>query len=317
MLMETKKIIYGIMILWGIFSCTRTIKNEYGPSICPSNNYKITSDLKLSTSAIDFTKTDSLKIDAELNEIVSWTVQIKGKTSNAVRTFSGRSSAINVIWYGEPNAGPFFIGGESCSIDLSLNCEGIVQSSNIDILKTGNFSKTGYLVWDFDNNQIPIQEGSGASEQFERLLISPEESTLPLSPQGGKYIKLSGSHIAGLGWYYGYTGGDVSGASLAKLSTDPEKLFVNFFYNLNGLNNTDLYFKITGGTTHSKDGDAIRIKPVPAGWTLVSFPLSDVNVLNVSAITNFSFSLNTTVQNQAAEANIDFVIITKDKPFGQ
>lgn len=299
-------------------SCKRDLEGVVGPAICASDAFELVEEIKTDAATVDFSKVDSVKITAKFNEKVSWTVSITGKTSHAKKTFTGLSDNVNTAWWGEPDSLLFFQKNEECTVDLNVSCKGIVSSSTFNIAKVSTFKNFGVMGYDLDKQPITIvyPNGVGTAAGMKTLFKTDSVAgNVNKSPQGGNFF-----HITTLGstvplWYFG--GFDIMGNvnTLAKYANeDPHNVYMNFFINVNGYSLTQTQIIIFEGAAKLKRYKAID--GTFAGWKYVSFPLSDMNVEDISQINAIDVNLGASPdQAKDAELNIDLIMLTKGKPF--
>ncbi|MFN3405043.1 MAG: hypothetical protein ACK40G_13160 [Cytophagaceae bacterium] len=301
-----------------IFSnCNRTKEKFAGPGICPTNNFKVTEELSVTQNSVDFTTGEkSVTYTAKFNEIVSWTLTIKGLTSGAKKVFQGNSSDLNVIWKGEPGNSTFFVV-ENTVAELTISCLNNTYTKEVAITKVSDFSTLGVLVSNFDG-QGAIPGVVGADWYlYGPGWVVPEsgirnEPVTP-SPQGGKYLRVVGN-VPGGGYFS--AGASSNSFNITSLnSTSADSIYFNAFINGNGNNNS--YIAIT---IFEKDRKRTYLLDVNwTGWRLVSLKLSDffpfLNPMDVSSIAFDLSAKDPAPGKNNGEENIDFIIFTKGEPF--
>ncbi len=298
-------------------SCKRDLEGVVGPAICATDNFGVTEEIKTNLTTIDFSKVDSIKVTAKFDEKVSWTVAITGKTSGARKTFEGLSDNVNVGWWGEPDSLLFFENNEECIVDLNVSCKGIVSSNAFKILKVSTFKNFGVMGYDLDNNQpiTIVYPNPLAVNMVTTYKTDTEAGNVTKSPQGGKFFHITTMGSENLVWYFG--GFDIMGnpSTLAKFAKeDPRNVYMNFFVNVNGYSLTQTQIIIFEGPAKLK-----RLKAINgafAGWKYISFPLSDMNVEDISQIRSIDVNIGASPdQARNAEMNLDLIMLTKGKPF--
>jgi hypothetical protein len=312
--------VLGITLL-AFTGCKREDIPYIGPSVCPSSNFEVTSNLTISSADINFMTTPKVKITASLSESIDWTLTIVGDVSGAVKEFKGAGSSINLDWYGEPS-GAIFFSNEDCQMTLSIACLGVKQSVPFKINTTSNFSKLGYVLWNFDSTApltvygISATVGTFSHGQYnlpgKPALISP-------SPQGGGYFNFKGDVKSGGApiWYFGSlnANGNLNPDTLvARTSKDPSRVYYNCYINTNGKSLSQIFFTFNEGAfsrTKAFDGNF-------SGWKFVSFKLSDIGVSDVSQISEMSVAFQASpTQASSVEVNLDLAIFTLDHPLIQ
>ena len=288
----------------------KNFKDHAGPSICPSDNFAYTEQPSLNLASINL-NTDTLKIRAEMNEEISWTVSIKGLTSKSFKNFSGYGNEIVVNWLGNPDTSVFF-QTEQCEATIRIACltEEIVKP--FTITNVSNFSYFNYLMYNGDAGALgtgPVAYGPAGVATW------GAEASLN-SPQGGNCFCLNGNSGTTLHWYFGgfdLNVGATAGTTLgSNVSSDPEKVYFNAFVNVKGS-------QLSIPVVNFKEGSVQRTKYLyiyGTGWQYVSFKLSEANVLNPQDITVVSFGLSAyPTQGTSGDMCVDFVTFTNDAPF--
>jgi hypothetical protein len=269
-----------------------------------------------------------IEMKATFNEVVGWTLSIKGNTSGAQRTYSDKSSSVNVAWRGEPGSDKFF-QTETVTIEFKIDCkEASVYTRDVTANSFNTYASTGkgLLLSDFDGNgpvantfTRPGYSATGWSSYYtlpSEITEFGRVSTPLVAPQGTNYMVLKGLPEK---WYVG--GGYAAVPSLTSIvgaTSDPSKMYVNAFIN-NGGNSTTMV-----GLTLKSDG-VNYTKNVTldwSGWKMVSYKLSEfetkmgIPLTNAHTVSDLTFELNpATAPGQSTEANIDFIIFTVNEPF--
>ena len=290
-----------LLAIVGVFnSCkNKNFTEHIGPAICASDNFKYVQPFAISNTSIDLTATTE-NFSAQFNEDDPWTIMITGQTSHAYKKISGYGSSVDVNWVGNSDTLVFFVA-EQCKVVFQVACKDpIIQYFNITT--PGNFSNYGYFVFNGDGNGYNLTAGNGNYATF-------AVTTGLNSPQGGKCFCAHGSAPTPQ-WYFG--GFTIPISTGTNVSTDPGKVYFNSFINVEGSQSTCPVVQIY-------EGGAIRSKNIlvfGTGWHYVTFPLSDVGIVNPRNISNLVFSLGG-YPDQALSGDmcIDFVTFTNDAPF--
>jgi hypothetical protein len=297
-----------ILFLGIIFfaSCKRAKEEFVGPSICPSSNFKIESSFN-HVSTINLASS-SMAFTASFNEVVDWTVTIKGQTSKSIKRFSGRSKDINQTWYGEPDTAIFF-KAEVCDVILKIACQE-ERKSNFTITSQSGFTNmpNTLLINNFEGGGAATTWGGYGDEQnditFNGVVASPSDP----SPQGGGYYLLEGDSSAP-SYYFG--GCFSNNFAMPSGWTDPSQVYMNIFLNSDGLTNSEVQVTLMGG-----NGVTYRKAIAWTGWKLLSFKLSEIEIQNPTTVTSLDIGLGSSPNKGASStAKMDFVIFTYGKPF--
>lgn len=334
-------IVFAVVAVLLFSTCKRDFINDFkGPAICVPdgfaiNNYNVTPE-------IDFSKKDSVvKINADFSHEVNWDLKIVGRTSKAVKRYSGKSNKINIRWLGNPDSLLFF-KNEVCDVVLAINCVKI-ENKYFTINKATDFSNIGFLLTDFDGNGLYNKKNLGFltgewqkyGENGDGSDIIATIDVLPIntpSYQGGNYFYQKATN--GEGGYYA-CGSQTSQKDIAKPIpptnttnpcfqnnfpgiTSPDSIYVNFFLNVNGNNQSSVvpYFKI-GATIYN-----LTINPDWTGWKYLTYKLSDFKAsstgkpaTNITLISFWGFDLQSKDKGpQTVEFAVDFILFTKGKP---
>jgi len=276
-----------------------------GDPICASDKFQFTAgnDFTISPSTIDFTTTPYVNFTGVMNEKVEWTLTIKGNTTGAIKTFTQRNTVMDVKWYGNADNDLFF-GAESCSVTLSISCKDPITAS-LTISTVANFADPGsFLLLSNWDGVLPGNQGTWL-EYHNAGINASIDNTTP-SPQGGKYRHFDGAY----GWYIGGfdQAVDLNAFMAGQGVSSPDSIYLNFY--LQGSTVTVPTLAITeSGAKFSKN-----VVINWTGWKLVSYKLSDFNILNPGNITNIAVSIGPNIY--AANCNVDFdmFVLTARRP---
>ncbi|MCR6638286.1 MAG: hypothetical protein NVV82_04650 [Sporocytophaga sp.] len=121
-----KKIFYYVIPLLLFFSaCQKEEKKEFiGPEYkVASSGFNVVSNFSFNLSNVNFATGDQQFFKAQFNESASWTIEVKGLTSQAVKTITGLSDRVdesNSSWLGTHDDFIFFQSGEEVEATLSI-----------------------------------------------------------------------------------------------------------------------------------------------------------------------------------------------------
>jgi hypothetical protein len=315
-----KKVGWYIIIVLFVFlqACKKSNQEPQGQSICASdqfhyiNDFSITNATGAAAGHVDFTYAPyKVKLTATFNESVNWTITIRGNISNAIKTFTSTSSSVDIDWYGNADGDIFFRTGESCTISLSPACKSATTLSLI-IDHSAIFDHFGYLIMDFEylfpeytyTSNVPGIDGY--VRNVDTLLATP-------SPQGGRCRKLyapqyhSGYYIGG----FGNTAYDMANYA-GNISSD--SIYLNFYLKGNTNTTTTVVLMETVAGTDYKFTVPIFIDWT--GWKFISLKFSDDIHIGVPAnVKSIDIQAGPMFFNSEAECYVDFVILTKGKPY--
>lgn len=332
------KLLLNVVVLTFLIilnSCKHdNFKDFIGSGHCPSSSFAIITPFNVTPQVIPTIQlsTSPIVMTAEFNEVISWSVSIKGNTSGATKVYSNNSKSVDLSWSGEPESSIFF-QTETVTIEFKIACKEVVTFTREITPNTFNsYASTGkgLLLSDFDGNGsvsnsftygVYNPSGDGWSSYFTlpNEITEFGRLTAPLSaPQGSYYMVLKGTPSL-TSWYVG--GGYATVPDLATIdgaTSDPDMMYVNAFINNGGNTTTMLGLTIkSGGVDYSKNVNLNWI-----GWKMVSFKLSDfetkrgISLINALNVTDLTFELNpASAPGQPTEANIDFIIFTVNEPF--
>ncbi|MDB5258104.1 MAG: hypothetical protein JWM14_2799 [Chitinophagaceae bacterium] len=330
-------------------SCKRNFDKDYaGPLICPTDNFAVTTALTVTSqngsNPVDFTSsTAGVLIAAQFNEVVTWTVKIKGLTSLAVNTYTGNSNQVSLTWTGLCDSAPFFVG-ETVTVDLYVACktEAVQPTVSIAITKPTFLQLPGFMS-NFNYGHInpaaastpslerpSINGNAGGNNPANNLpwslyVVNPGDSgAITPSPEGGSYFNIHSadeSLFAGPVWYYGGFEMTPNNATLLSplpgLNADPSTVYLNFYANSNGVPNSQIQVAVVEhyGSATVKKTRSTTVNETWVGWKMNSIRLSDIGILDPRKICNIQLGLGAYLNKDVtAEANMDMVIFTNDAP---
>jgi len=120
-----KKIFYYFIPLLVFFSACQNEKKELvGPEYKSADgNFELITGFSAYTDNVKFATGGKQFFNAQFNEIVTWTITIKGKTSKAEKALTGLSDKVNEsnsLWLGTHDDLLFFQSGEEAEAILSV-----------------------------------------------------------------------------------------------------------------------------------------------------------------------------------------------------
>lgn len=314
--MMKKYLIYPAILLSALAllllqSCDRQKLPELlGPALCPSDNFVFTIPLNVNVSSVNFATGGSAVIASQFSEEVNWTLNIKGSTSGALKTYSGRSNQVLINWRGNAMEGYPFYTTETCIVELVLACREPIQTSvTIQPNTFNDIYNFGHVLQNLDGVAQPtvITNPVGANMDLPNSGI--KNSPVPVSPQGGNYYRMVGA-AATATWYFGGVHTNINPPT-ALDTLAPTEVYFNVFINGNGTTNSLISFTFTQGGSKN-----INIPVNWTGWKMVSFKLSEAGITSVAGVSGLDYSLGAALtQGTSAEVDLDFIILTPHKPF--
>jgi len=322
-----KKNIFGnvllafIVVAIGItvLSCKRSFDNDFnGEAICPSDNFAVSSPLVLkstaggSTTSVDMS-TAATNITATFNEVVSWTVEVRGATSGAFKSFTGRSNQINIIWSGEPDTAPFF-KAESVTASLKLNCKTEVYgTASINFTALPSFSTLpGYV----SNMEPPTQnalDGLPSNGKIACAFKNVGSLGYEGSPEGGYYLNMQGN-TAVPAWYFGQYNNNLAPGYFSGLNADPNTVYFNVY--LKGLPGSQAQIIFNENIPGLIEPKARKVNfDLTTSWKMYTVKLADIGIINPQNITKVNTNLGASpVQVTEAQLDMDLIIFTNNAP---
>ncbi len=310
-------LLFSLVVVGFYTSCIRTEDSSFvGPSLCPTSNFKILEDFKLSKSKIDFNVDGTLGLSAKFNEKVSWAISIKG-SSGAKKTFEGFSDSIQVEWYGNQDSLIFF-QAENCVVSLTVACQNPIVE-NVKITTKNKFLNTkgyAYLLSDMENDtrvgSYPGGPTNLPGDTITFVSYGIDSSSISKSPAGGGFYRMEVAKKQNA-WFFGGITFTKNAAfnvnSLKALSTDPSKIYFNCF--IHGDDN----FTNNQAQIYMSFGKIVKQDLNFSGWKYVSFKLSDLRITNLNNVAPEIQLGASPVQTRKGKIYVDFVVFTKDVPF--
>jgi hypothetical protein len=334
-----KKIFYYVIPLLLFFSaCQKEEKKEFiGPEYkVASSGFNVVSNFSFNLSNVNFATGDQQFFKAQFNESVSWTIEVKGLTSQAVKTITGLSDRVdesNSLWLGTHDDLMFFQSGEE--VEATLSILGVQDPQKV------NFKITNARIYPGGKEM-----GSGF-EGFEYNHVDWYYSPYPTRTVGekvttpvieGKYaFKLSGIDNNN-DFYIGAVRRTLPRNFLTSATKD---FYVNVFVYGNGGNtsrlkvslkhDSDSKFSYGVPQNYEDTKDDAYEYEVPinfTGWKLINikyslftrtpdkdFGGSGPNIKDPGKLVFVDFALLTKTVGEKAEVVLDYPTITFDKPF--
>lgn len=308
------KLSVSLLAIVVLFSCTRNnFKDFVGPALCPSDNFGFNEPYNVMSSGtnpteVDFASGEKLTISGVPNELVKWTVKIRGRDSKAVKVYSDNSKLININWYGESDSATFF-KQELVDITLSIACKSdIVKTVNVTSKPVFQVPGKYILLSDFDQNGVVTTWYSYGGAISSKGVINNDTIA---SPQKGGFYQLIGDALSPT-WYYGGFGNASLTNTLNSLPQSPDSVYCNLFIWSNGKTTSEAQINIV-------ENSGSRLKRITVNWTgwkMVSFSLSSIGMLNTHEINSFDVVLGSApVQSVKGELNVDFILFSAYSPF--
>jgi hypothetical protein len=296
----------------------------YGP-------FRILDSLTYTNSgAINF-KTDSvLQFSGSWTNMAEWKIEIKGRTSGAVKTITGKSKNLDSIagqWNG--SADGIFFRKEVCDVVFSFKDYPDTMKTTVTIAEPRDYSKVGYIIKHF--------EGSGAEEFWGGNGKQAKRINKSDAPEGINYFYMEGTEGGSSYWIGSFppvSAQSIVGKPYFPLNdADTATTYINFFVRGYGTANTFINFQILEDdngdgvyTEASEDSFSYRyqVPTTATTWQKVSIPLSKLQTeanaagnskMEISKITSmFVMLFSNGIATPKLACDIDFVIITKGKP---
>lgn len=277
-----KKVLFYLSItLLFLTSCEKELTK--GPSTgLSSDNFNLRESLAISQNPINFEIEDTLFITATFNEVVTYSITIKGQNSGAIRVFSGTSDAVNEAWLGD--ASLIFFQKEPISISLKvLGKEEVVDVINSEITAIakfngviiGDFERTTASCWFPGSNQIECNVNYDVPEKLEgefAHLVSGKSNEEPIDNFVGLASLVPRRNVNRNGRYFSVP------------TTNEEELYFNIFIYGTGDRNVAMFIKFMQDDDENGSHDADRENGFEmqltdlshSGWKKFSFRYADV-----------------------------------------
>ncbi|GAL84306.1 hypothetical protein CHU_1278 [Sporocytophaga myxococcoides] len=334
-----KKIFYYVIPLLLFFSaCQKEEKKDFiGPEYkAASSGFNLVSNFSLNLSNVNFATGDQQFFKAQFNEKVTWTIELKGLTSQAVKTITGLSDKVdesNSLWLGTHDDLLFFKSGEEVEAILSILGFNDTYKLNFKITKARIYPGatemgSGFEGFKYDNRDWFYSP-------YPKRTVGEKVSTPVI--EGNYAFKLSG-----IDDNYDYYIGSVRRTLPDNFLTSATKdFYVNVFVYGNGSNTSKLKVslmhdsdsKLPYGIPENylgtkDDAYEYEVSLNFTGWKLISikyslftrtpdkdFGGSGPNIKDPGKLVFVDFALLTKTVGEKAEVVLDYPTITFDKPF--
>ncbi len=337
-----KKIFYYVIPLLLFFSaCQKEEKKDFiGPEYkAASSGFNLVSNFSLNLSNVNFATGDQQFFKAQFNESVTWTIELKGLTSQAVKTITGLSDRVdesNSLWLGTHDDLMFFQSGEE--VEATLSILGFNDSYKLNFKITsarvypgGKEMGSGFEGWVKNSSEWWYSPYFDKSDSiFGGLVTAPKLE--------GKYaFKLEGKDVSN-DYYIGAVRRKLPTNFLTSAHSD---FYVNVYVYGDGNSNSELkiglkhdtYTQNANGTPDGYDDktDDSYEHAIPLnfkGWKLISVKYSSFarstnpsfggngpNIKDPGKIIHVDFTLLTKAVGSHAVVVLDYPTITFDKPF--
>jgi hypothetical protein len=314
----------ALVIIIGInLSCKRKFDKEFiGPEVAiAGKDFHFVSDFQADKPNVNF-EIDSVIFQSVFSAKVSWELKLYGVQSNATKSFTGISDALdstNSLWDGGSDNISFFLEGENCIAELSIFGRQEKWYDTVTIAKpripkgilVSDFDGKGKITntWDWWDFFDEYTTGSRDEEIESGYFSSPD-------PIQNKYYHLKGDDKLGPNNYYfggiGHNDVGVFGIPYSSANT-----YFNMLYR--GSTTASAYVTLT-----ESDGDKYeyKINETSTEWRVFSAKLTEFTMTNTSGggiiepakiqKVDFLFLCEPLV---IAEFDIDYIIFTESKSF--
>ena len=340
-----KNLIKSLIVFTLLISSCKSPIEDNGPKICPSSKFNFGQDdfkmnalvydeaeknlvanLVSNGASLDFSE-GGVNFYAELDEEVDWEIVINSKTSSASYSFLGRSTIIDIDWFGQSKQLPFF-GAEDVEVKFIISCKDPLVY-DFTISKKPTFKHVakdfGLLLRDWDKNgYYPVagntpQNGPDGWQGDVNITFS-YDSLNPAYSGANKHITLYRKSETKL-WYFGATSFTLLEIDTLLSTNNPDSLFLNVFIK-GGFENTGIEFGLQSDAVNYMKTGAVDWN----GWKMVSVKLSDLIVTSGSSAgtkftdittgdVSFIMSLGANpVQATELQVSYDFVFLSVGKP---
>lgn len=317
-----------------------------GPeTIVSSGDFELVTPLTISDKSIDFSKKDTVTLEALFNEVSDYKIVITGQKTGAVKTIEGTGDQLKAYWNGTSD-GRFF-KEETCQ--FSLYVRGIndpIQEDTLEIVK--RMDAPGNLIASFEPLGQNLLVGFWEADvNGEKTKISCNR-TADVAIEGDYAFRLEGvNHLNTtnrfLGVAYskpiiGENGVSNSGAKYRVGTENPEEVWFNVWVYGNGNDDSYLSIKFMQDDNESGDHDGTldngfeyNLKDLSfSGWKLFSVRYDQLTaggnadyggsgdkVHRPHLISQIEFALWSNVNGRPVRATLDYPIFTLNAPLGQ
>jgi hypothetical protein len=298
-----KKIILLIntLVLVAFASCTKnevddnavTLNEQYAP-------LAIKETLKADKDSVNFSQNESVVFTAKWNKKATWNLNIIGRKSKSVRTYTGYGrflDATTSVWNGTTNQLPMFVQGEVVDVLLNFPNDNSLKDTLktvVKIIKVRNLLPvSGVLITDFETgniDQFKTQSGGDSVGSGTLTNFLRPGGRFVTALQGSKFYVMGGRdfsndyYIAALTLPASVLG---SGNQTFGLPSDTTGLYFNCFIYGEGRANTQLAFGFAEDdqepynstfNRNSEDQYGFGVTVDWVGWKLVSIPYNLCNI---------------------------------------
>jgi hypothetical protein len=321
--------LFAISLLIG---CTS--KDTIGPQIVDlTAPFNVVTPLAVSNSSPDFSSTTT-KITAKFDKNALWKVTISGKTSKAIKVFTGSTPDMSVDWNGVADNLPFF-QLEDCIITLSFPNfpDKPAQTTMVTIKGLTDPDQGGIIITNFKNTKFKSGEFKDSTYWWADFTTSMA-STNPVSADGNPYCIISGPSQQPNNPYVGFftifaiASDKPYNPNWPTNITEPSRLYFNMFVycsskdSLFSYKDAALKLEFT-----EEDGNVgtISLSPNWEGWKIVTINYANLKFLNSKTPQpNKVKKLQITLLATKPPYNVlkvktafNHLIWTLDKPYGQ
>jgi hypothetical protein len=324
-------LLFGMFLL-ALISCTKGDKESYiGPQdITTPSNFKVENDsLYTAFPLISFSENKQFFL-ARFSHKVKWTLEIKGLQSGALKTQTGIAQTLdstNTLFSGDGDGILFFLPGETCMAKLQIPGHPKTYETQFSINTTK--SMDCFIVDDFESSTSLTGFTTWAKDENDSNVVAYRNQNL-------NFIEgRSASHFAGKdsdeNYWIAYSETQTRNWTSYLEGKSADRLYINGFALDNANGNTRLEIQIledeNGDGQFNSSQDEMYKKQVSLGdaWLGFSLLYSDFEKGNTSGndlkepekILKIRMVLITVPAGAFAEAWVDFVNFTYDKPFSQ
>ncbi|MFN3404285.1 MAG: hypothetical protein ACK40G_09350 [Cytophagaceae bacterium] len=335
----------GIFITCILASCKHAVELEriYGPEYAsaPNDFYVAGNSFHANPEVVNF-KTGKVIFTASFTHRVSWTIEVKGLSSGAVKYIKGLSSSIgetNASWDGGSDNLIFFAKNEKCEAVLSFLGSSVTLSDTITIQQVKVYD--GILIQDFDGKGIITERfwysysDNQKTNKDEISFPAPDKRDYNLTAlisnelpavQGKWYLNVRGKDY-NENWYVGgcglYTENSFLGSNIYALSSDPDEIYLNAFVSSNFPYQTAISFSLSEPDDNIQDIFNINMNIDWVGWKLLSIKLSSFSLspnskgdgkINIKRLQGLGLAPSPRAAGAECDINVDYIIFTKGSP---
>ena len=330
-----KPLFFVSVLVLSITSCKKQLDTN-GPYICAPDDYVLTADQILITGLDAGGKVDlangGVNIQVDLGIKIKWDLIISNGSTQ--KSFSGWSDKVNLDWFGQMDALPFF-NTDQCTIELTVSCKEPIKKA-LEISSDPSFKNLpttyGFLFRDWDKNGVKpvagtnyITDDGWSGGAGLPLTFSFDYYDVDSSPAGGRYAQFE-ANFPKKEWYFGGHSVDVARLDTFVTHDNADSLYFNVFVRGFGVDNSNMEC----GFIDNAGNKYFYTTPITwNGWKLISVKMSEFTISAAgpdkpvgSPLTNLS-EIKAAVlqlgaapeQTTTAKSAYDFMIITVGEPF--